>query len=77
MRHGNLEYVPLFQGHQQFGIVGLVHAHYQNAVGRRWEFEGTAKRSNAGVGSLRMGLHGFVGGDRGVSRGGWVGRRVV
>jgi len=38
----------------------------RNGVGS----EGTAKGSNAGVGSLGMGLHGLMRGDRAVTGGG-------
>jgi len=44
---------------------------------RRRGFEGTAKGSNAGVGSLGMELHGFMRGDRTVTGRGRVGGRAV
>ena len=59
---------PLLRG-DHLGTVGL----RPRAVRTKWEFEGTAERSNAGIGSLRMGLHGVAGGDGAVTRGRGVG----
>ena len=47
------------------------------AIGTKWEFEGIAERSNAGISSLRMGLHGIARGDGAVTRGRRMGRRVI
>jgi len=66
-RCASLEYVHSFRTTSSAPL-DYVHTHHQNAVGTKWEFEGTGKRSNAGVGSLRKGSHRIVRGDRAVTR---------
>ena len=71
-RHANREYDPPVPG-DHLGTIGL----RPRAIGTKWEIEGTAERSNAGIGSLRMGLHGVVRGDGAITRRRGVGGRVI
>jgi len=71
-RHANRKYDPPVP-RDHLGTVRL----RPRAIGTKWGIEDAAERSNAGIGSLRMGLHGVVRGDGAVTRRREVGGRVI